>query len=149
MRRLIIAAGLASLAVPAAAAEPASETGADLDHMARTMGDPARQEAMARALGTMAEVILDLPLAPILGPLAEAAGEDPRSVDPDATLRKVSPGASDVPRQIERQLPRAMGAMAGMSGAFAELIPQLREAAERLREAIPSADLADLPRRGD
>lgn len=137
MRRLILAVGLASLAIPASAAEPE----ADLDQMARTMGDPARQEAMARALGTMAEVLLDLPLAPILGPLAEAAGEDPRSVDPDATLRKVSPGASDVPRQIERQLPRAMGAMAGMSGAFAGLIPQLREAAERMREAIP----ADLP----
>lgn len=134
MRRLILAVGLASLAIPASAAEPE----ADLDQMARTMGDPARQEAMARALGTMAEVLLDLPLAPILGPLAEAAGEDPRSVDPDATLRKVSPGASDVPRQIERQLPRAMGAMAGMSGAFAGLIPQLREAAERMREAIPA-----------
>lgn len=141
MRRLIFAAGCAVLAVPAAA----QDTEADLDHMARTMGDPARQEAMARALGTMAEVLLDLPLAPILGPLAEAAGEDPRSVDPDATLRKISPGAGDVPRQIERQLPRAMGAMAGMSGAFAVMIPQLREAAERMREAIPSADLADLP----
>lgn len=145
MRRLILTIGLAALAVPASASEPVSETGAELDHMARTMGDPARQEAMARAMGTMAEVILDLPLAPILGPLAEAAGEDPRSVDPDTTLRKVSPGAGDVPRQIEQQLPRAMGAIAGMSGAFADLIPQLREVAERMREAIPSADLADLP----
>ena len=145
MRRLILTIGLAALAVPASAAEPTPETGAELDRMARTMGDPARQVAMARAVGTMAEVILDLPLAPILGPLAEAAGEDPHSVDPDTTLRKVSPGAGDVPRQIERQLPRAMGAIAGMSGAFADLIPQLREVAERVREAMPSADLAELP----
>lgn len=145
MRRLILTVGLAALAIPASAAEPTPEVGAELDRMARTMGDPARQEAMARVMGTMAEVILDLPLAPILGPLAEAAGEDPRSVDPDTTLRKVSPRAGDVPRQIEQQLPRAMGTIAGMSGAFADLIPQLREVAERVREAIPSADLADLP----
>lgn len=137
MRRLIFTIGLAACAMPAAAAEP----DADLDRMARAMGDPVRQEMMARALGTMAEVILDMPLAPIMGPLAEAAGEDPRAIDPDATLRKVSPGAADVPRQIERQLPRAMGAMAGMSGAFAGLIPQLREVAERMRDAIP----AELP----
>jgi hypothetical protein len=133
MRRLILALPLLAIAAPAAA----QDTEANLDRMARTMGDPVRQEAMARALGTMAEVLLDLPLAPILGPLAEAAGEDPRSVDPDATLRKVSPGASDVPRQIERQLPRAMGAMAGMSGAIASTLPALREAAERMREALP------------
>src|SRR5688572_10567428 len=133
MRRLILAAALLPLAAPAMA----QDTQADLDHMARTLGDPARQEAMGRALGAMAEVLLDLPLAPIIGPLAEAAGEDPRRVDPDATLRKMSPAAGEVPRQIERQLPRAMGAMAGMSGAFAGLIPQLREAAERMRDALP------------
>lgn len=133
MRRLILAAAAALLATPAMA----QDTEADLDRMARTMGDPERQEAMARALATMTEVILDLPLAPILGPLAEAAGEDPRRVDPDATLRKVSPGAGEVSRQIERQLPRAMGAMAGMSGALAGTLPALREAAERMRDAIP------------
>lgn len=137
MRRLILAAALLPLAAPAAA----SETERDLDHIARTLGDPVRQEALARAMGAMAEVLLDLPLAPIIGPLAEAAGEDPRRVDPDATLRKMSPAAGEVPRQIERQLPRAMGAMAGMSGAFAGLLPQLREAAERMRDALP----AELP----
>ena len=137
MRRVILALPLLALAAPAAA----QDTDAGLDEMARTMGDPIRQQAMARALGTMAEVLLDLPLAPILGPLAEAAGEDPRSVDPDATLRKVSPGAGEVPRQIERQLPRAMGAVAGMSGALASTLPALRDAAERMREALPS----DLP----
>lgn len=134
MRRLILAAALLPLAVPAAA----SDTERDLDHMARTLGDPARQDAMARAIGAMAEVILDLPLAPIMAPVAEAAGEDPRSVDPDVTLRGMAPGAGDVPRRIERELPRAMGAMAGMSGAFANMIPQLREAADRMRRALPA-----------
>lgn len=137
MRRLILALPLLALAAPATA----QNTERDLDQMARALGDPARQEAMARALGAMAEVLLDIPLAPIIGPLAEAAGEDPRRVDPDATLRKMSPAAGEVPRQIERQLPRAMGAMAGMSGALAGMLPQLREAAERMRDALP----AELP----
>ena len=137
MRRLILALPLLALAAPAAA----QDTEADLDHMARTMGDPARQEALARAIGAMAEVLLDMPLAPIIAPIAEAAGEDPRAVDPDATLRKMSPAAGEVPRQIERQLPRAMGAMAGMSGALAGMLPQIREAAERMRDALP----AELP----
>lgn len=141
MRRLIFAAALLPLAAPAVA----SDTERDLDHMARAMGDPARQQAMARALGAMTEVLLDIPLAPIIGPLAEAAGEDPRRVDPDVTLRKMSPAAGEVPRQIERQLPRAMGAMAGMSGALAGMLPQLREAAERMRDALPPANLAELP----
>lgn len=142
MRRLILAAALLPLAAPAAA----SDTAGELDRMARTLGDPARQQAMARAMGAMAEVLLDLPLAPIIGPLAEAAGEDPRRVDPDATLRKMAPAAGEVPRQIERQLPRTMGAMAGLSGAFAGVLPQLREAAERMRSALPAGDLAELPR---
>lgn len=145
MRRLILAAALLPLAAPAMAQDTAQDMEADLDHVARTLGDPARQEALASAMGAMAEVLLDLPLAPIVGPLAEAAGEvvgEPGGrIDPDATLRKMAPGAGAVPRQIERQLPRAMGTMAGMSGAFAGMIPQLREAAERIREALP----AELP----
>lgn len=139
MRRLTLAFALLPLAAPAAA----SDTERDLDRVARTMADPVRQETLARTIGAMAEVLLDLPLAPIMAPLAEAAGEDPRTVDPDATLRKISPAAGDVPRQIERQLPRAMDAMAGMSGAFAALLPQLREAADRVRTALPPGDLLE------
>jgi hypothetical protein len=141
MRRLILAAALLPLAAPAMAQDGAR----DLEGIERALGDPARQEALARAMAAMAEVLLDIPLAPIIGPLAEAAGEDPRRVDPDATLRKMSPVAGEVPRQIERQLPRAMSAMAGMSGALAAMLPQLREAAERMRDALPAADLAERP----
>lgn len=153
MRHLFLAAALLPLAAPALAA-PDYAPGYDpryervdpaLEDMTATLGDPARQQAMARAIGTMAEVVLDLPLAPILGPLAEAAGDDPRRVDPDATLRKMSPGASEVPRRLEETLPRAMGAMAGMSGALADLLPQLREATARMRDALPVAGVADLP----
>lgn len=141
---LIFAAGFV-LASPAAAAAPAPSHDEALDQVERALGDPVRQQALARAAGAMAEVLLDLPLAPILGPLAEAAGEDPRRIDRDATLRRMAPGAADAPRQIERQLPRAMGAMAGMSGALADLLPRLRDAAERMRDALPETDRAGRP----
>lgn len=137
MRMILLGVTAALAAAPAVAAPPVPADPA-LDRVAKTLADPARQQALARAAGAMAEVLLDVPLAPIIGPLAEAAGEDPRKVEPDATLRKVAPGAADAPRQIERTLPRAMGAMAGMSGAFAGLLPQLREAVERMRDALPA-----------
>jgi hypothetical protein len=140
MRLPILAAAALLPLAPATAA-----TERELDEVERALGDLARQHAMARALGTMAEIVLDVPLAPILRPLAEAAGEDPRRIDPDATLRKVSPGAGAVPRAIERQLPRAMDAVAGMSGALGAIIPQLRETADRLREALPAAGMAEAP----
>lgn len=146
MRRLILPALVFALAVPATAAPPivaSEQLEPALDDMARDLGDPARQQALARAVGAMADVVLDIPLAPILGPLAEAAGEDRRRVDPDATLRKVAPGAADAPRQIERQLPRAMASMAGMSGALAALLPTLRDAADRMRAALPAVDLGE------
>lgn len=146
MRRLILALPLLAIASPALAQ---SDADAGLDRMAKTLADPARQQALARAVGTMTDVLLDIPLAPILGPLAEAAGEDPRHIDRDATLRKMAPGAGDVSRQVERTLPRAMGAMAGMSTVFADLLPQLRDAAERMRDAMPAGDLAEPLPEGD
>ena len=145
MRRLLLAAALLPIAAPAIAAPDYEGADPALDQVTAAMGDPVRQQAMARAIGTMAEVVLDLPLAPIIGPIAEAAGEDPRTIDPDATLRKMNPAAGNVSRDIERELPRAMGAMANMSGAFANLLPQLRDAVERMRDAIPGAGVADLP----
>lgn len=146
MRRLILALPLLAIASPALAQ---SDADAGLDRMAKTLADPARQQALARAVGTMTDVLLDIPLAPILGPLAEAAGEDPRRIDRDATLRKMAPGAGDVSRQVERTLPRAMGAMAGMSTVFADLLPQLRDAAERMRDAMPMGELAQPLPEGD
>lgn len=151
MRRLFVALPLLAIATPAIAADAPADPG--LDRMAKTLADPERQQALARAMGAMTDVLLDIPLAPILGPLAEAAGEDPRSVDRDATLRKMAPGAGTVSRQVERAMPKAMGAMAGMSTVFADLLPQLREAADRMRDALPTElaanDLADLPYRAD
>lgn len=134
MRRFILAASLLPLSAPASAAMDNDAA----DRTLEALGDPARQEALAKSLGVMAEVMLDLPLAPFLAPLAEAAGEKADAIDPDTTLRSMAPGASDIPRQIEKELPRAMGALAGMGGAIEALLPQLRAMAGQVRDALPN-----------
>lgn len=141
MRLILIAAAMLPLAAAAPAAATAAAPADSAAQAAEAFGDPARQEALARSLGVMAEVLLDIPLAPFVAPLADAVGEDAPAVDPDATLRKLAPGAGDVPRQIEEKLPRAMQTVAGLSGAIATMLPELEALASQVREAIP----AELP----
>ena len=108
---------------------------------AETLRDPVLQQRMAAGMAAASEALLDVPLAPLARAVAEAAGEDPRVVDPNMTLRSVSPEASDVPAEIHDKLPRMMGAMAGMAGGMSAMIPALREVAERMRYAVDEAAL--------
>jgi hypothetical protein len=105
--------------------------------LAEKFADPDYQRQTALMVRTMAEVLLDLPLAPVMEAAGDVAGEDAPDVDPDATLRSLAPGASRVPEEIERNLPRAMQAMGSMADAFEAMKPALRDMAERLKEALP------------
>ena len=150
MRRIILAATLplACLAAPALAqdSDPApaarSET---LDRMAKSLSDPARQAELAATLATLTEIVLDLPLAPLVEPLAEAVGEtagekvgEPvRRVDPDLTLRRLAPRSDDLARTIENRLPQTMDRLAGLTGSLAALVPVLRDMADQLETALP------------
>ena len=144
MRRLILASlPFALLATPAAAQDVPTDEDA-IERLEETLSDPVRQQELAGTARVLGEILLDLPLAPILQPLADVAGEiadeDIEPVDPDATLRRMVPDASDMPERIEEALPRAMDRLAGASGAFADLLPALRDMADRLREAIPERE---------
>jgi hypothetical protein len=128
-------------AVPAeTAAAPLSADA--LQSVTRQLSDPARQEQLAMTLSTLSQVMLDLPLAPILEPLGDVAAdmgaERVPEVERDATLRTLAPRASEIPEQIERQLPQAMDRLAGMSEGLAALLPALAAMGEQLREALPS-----------
>ncbi len=113
-----------------------------LQSVTRQLSDPARQEQLAMTLSTLSQVMLDLPLAPILEPLGDVAAdmgaERVPEVERDATLRTLAPRASEIPEQIERQLPQAMDRLAGMSEGLAALLPALAAMGEQLREALPS-----------
>jgi hypothetical protein len=140
MRPLIITATVlaAALSAPAFAQDDTEQAVA---RTAESLRDPVLQERMAAGMAAASEALLDVPLAPLARAVAEAAGEDPRVVDPNMTLRSVSPEASDVPAEIHDKLPRVMGAMAGMAGGMSAMIPALREMAERMRDAVDEAGL--------
>jgi hypothetical protein len=158
MRILVISAAAAALALPTAAAAQAPggyyegdiygdyELAPPYDEpryeepLSERLSDPATQEHLASTIAVLGEVLLDLPLAPILEPMAEIAG-DPGSVDPDLTLRKMNPEAGDVAARAASRLPQAMDAMAAMAGSIEAMAPALDIMADRLRAGIDQARL--------
>jgi hypothetical protein len=157
MRILVISTALAALALPAGAAAQAPGDYYEGDvygdyqvappyeeplydqPLSQRLGDPVVQDQMASTIAVFGEVLLDLPLAPILEPMAEIAGRDPGSVDPDMTLRKMNPEAGDVAARAARELPQAMDAMAAMAGSIEAMRPALDLMADRLRAGIDQA----------
>lgn len=114
-------------------AEPA------LAEMSEKLADPEFQ-AQASAL---AQVFLGSMLDLKIGPLAEAMnratdGEGP-DIDPDATIRDLSPEAEDLPDQVSERLPQAMNAMSAMTDGMQTMLPALREMAARMRDAMEQA----------
>lgn len=109
----------------------------DFSDMAERMQDPERQREMALMLRTMSEVLLDLPLAPLMNSMSEIVGEEAPKADPDATLRSIAPEAGRVPEQIEKNLPRALDAMGSMAEAFETMLPELQDMAARLKDTVP------------
>lgn len=152
--RILALCAAAALAFPAAASasEPAPLPDFELydaplyapemeyeEPLSQRLADPVVQNELASTVAVLGEILLDMPLAPIVEPMAEIAGRDPGSVDPDLTLRKMRPEASDVPARVARDLPRAMGAMASMADSLEAMRPALREMAERLEFGIDQA----------
>lgn len=157
MRILVISTAAAALALPAAAvaqapgdpyqgdiygdyelAPPYDEPRYD-EPLSERLSDPATQEHLASTIAVLGEVLLDLPLAPIIEPMAEIAGRDPDSVDPDLTLRKMNPEAGDIAARAATRLPQAMDAMAAMAGSIEAMAPALDMMADRLRAGIEQA----------
>lgn len=137
MRALIATAALTALVTPSlAAAQDAEESVAEIE---QTLGNPATQAAVAEGMAAASEALLDVPIAPLARAVKQAAGEDPDEVDPDMTLRRVSPESEDVPGKVRESLPRMMGAMGSMAGGMGAMMPALREMAERMRAAMDVA----------
>lgn len=140
MRKSIVATtAILAFAAPLPALAQDSEAEAATAEIQETLGNPATQAAVAEGMAAASEALLDLPLAPLARAVKQAAGEDPEDVDPDMTLRRVSPEAEDVPAKVRESLPRVMGAMGAMAGGMGAMMPALREMAARMRDAMETA----------
>ena len=142
-RALLAAASLVALAAPMPAfaqdteASPQVEEPVELADLTDKLSDPERQREVALMARAMSEVLLGLPVAPLMEAMGQIAGEEPPMVEPGTTLRSLAPQAGRVPEEIERNLPRAMDAVSAMAGAAEIMLPQLRELAQRLEETMP------------
>ena len=77
-RPFAILAPFALLASPAVAQDAAANVDAEkgaaaMEQMAETLSDPERQQQIVSTLTVLSEVMLDMPLAPLLEPLNRAA----------------------------------------------------------------------------
>ncbi|MBX7539534.1 hypothetical protein [Qipengyuania sphaerica] len=155
MRKLVLTA-LSAAAIAAPAPLLAQDAEADeplaledpekpFSEMAEKMKDPERQRQMALMLRTMSEVLLDMPLAPMMEAMGEMSkdmtGKDMPDVDPDATLRSMSPQAERIPEEIEENLPRALDAMGSMAEAFEKMMPALQEMGEVMAERMKDIEV--------
>ena len=116
------------------------EPGDDFSGMAERFKDPEQQRQMALMLRTMSEVLLDMPLAPLMEAMGSVAGEDAPDVEPDATLRSMAPQADRVPEEIEKNLPRALDAMGSMAEVMEKMMPALKDMAERMKDVAPATE---------
>lgn len=133
MQGALLATAAAVLLPVPALAQDTGETG----RLAEELNDPVRQQQMAAVAEAMANVMLEVPVGPLMRAAATMAGEDPEAVDPDLRVADVvGPEAVEAPREIAQRLPQMMGAMAAMSVALEDMLPRLAEIAERVgREA--------------
>lgn len=139
MRLAICAAALLALGLPShALAQEAGE--GELSSAIETLSDPAMQEQAALMAAMLVGALMEMPVGPLAEAASTMAGEAAPAIDPDARVRDfVSPEAAHAPEVIAERLPAMMEAMAGMAGTLEEMLPQLRELAERLPREMPQS----------
>lgn len=137
MRIAATAAALLAISLPShALAQDAGE--GELSPVIESMSDPATQEQTALMAAMLVGALMEMPVGPLAEAAATMAGKDAPAIDPDARVRDlVGPEAGRAPEVIAERLPEMMEAMAGMAGALEQMLPQLRELAERLPQEIP------------
>lgn len=134
-RRLLSIVSFVALAlapVPAFARDDAARD------VAKQLSDPANQVAATVALTALSEALLDVRIEPLRRALGAMGSDMTDDLPPDARLRDLAgPGARDLPGNIGRTVPRTMGAAAGVAGAVEDMLPELRAAVDRMKNALP------------
>ena len=145
MRAPFLAAGLLAATAPLPAfaqeAEDAVVEDSGIAEAAALMDDPEMQEQASLMAAALVGVLLEMPVGQLAGAMGEMDGVEAPDIDPDATVRDLmGESANGAPERVAEKLPQMMEAMAGMAGAFEEMLPALRELAERLPRQLPQAE---------
>lgn len=129
---------LACLAALALAPLPAMAREEAAGDVAQQLSDPRNQIAATVALTAISEALLDMNIEPLRRALGAMGDERAEDLPPDAKLRDLAgPQARELPGEIGRRVPQAMGAAAGMAGAIEGMLPELEAMADRMKAAIP------------
>jgi hypothetical protein len=122
--------------VPAMARDRAQR---DIAEAVDTLSDPALQATLATALASLSGAMMGIRMAPFAKAMESMGGEDATGeIDPDATLGDMmGPEAQAMPRQFAERVPRMMNGMAGVAGAFGEVLPQLEAIGKELERSLP------------
>ncbi|MFC4294318.1 hypothetical protein ACFO0A_04510 [Novosphingobium tardum] len=130
-----------ALAVAALAPFPAAARDRATSEMAEKMQDPRLQHTMAAAVRAMSDAMLDMRVGPLLR-AAESVNHPVRGrhIDPDTTLRDYAgPEAERMPEEMSRQVPKMMGQMGRMAGAFDDMVPELKGMAREMGARMGAA----------
>ena len=145
MRALMVIAPLALLAAPAAAAEPQDDSDFEIPS---ALTDPAMAETLAKMLGSMTRVMMDMPVGAMQ---AAAEGREPTAADKNRTLRDMAGRDPNFERNVERQVaeavPRMQATMKAMAASLPAMAKALEQAAEQMEGTMDRAT-ANMPTPG-
>ena len=137
MRKYLISASIFALAAPAAAQPPVHP---EDEEILRNLPSPGEAEEMGRAMGDVAEVMLDIPVGPLID--AVDPGRRLSRRDRDRTLGDVASRDDPYYRDRMRRSVEAISmGMGDMVAQMAVLAPVLRRTMEDVEDRI--ADAAD------
>lgn len=135
----IAAALVVASPVSLAAQEVASESESRVANLSDRLSDPAEQERIAGMVDAMGEILLAMPVGPLMEALSEATGEDGPDIDRNATVRDLAgPRADRLPAEIANKVPPMMGMMGAMARSMDAMRPMLDAMRQSLREGIRS-----------
>ena len=146
MRYAIVAMLLATTASPAFASTRHAGD-AEMARAVQKLNDPALRHALSGTMGAMMEAMLDLRIDKIqaaMGPLGDPGA--PRSDGPvPRTLRDVV-GRDDphFSEHMAAETDRAVGMMGNAASGMAQMLPELRDLAEKMSRAMEKS-MAKIP----
>lgn len=112
--------------------------------MSRELRDPMNQAKVAGTLSALTGALLSMDVTPMARAMDSVDGGHRAYDRPDARLGDYAgEDVRDLPYDIARKTPEAMGRMAGMLGALEEMRPQLKAMGRQLKRSLREQGLGN------